>query len=122
MAGRFAEVALIVPSMKRPPVSSDLRSAVVPLLPLSCVSGLRRWLYGSREVRSSFYSRSSVASDARRRMRGVEGWGRHLCDGSRTAARNDCALTHPSNLRETVMPLIAAADCVQLPRVRGPLG
>ena len=37
-----AEMALIVPSMKRPPVSSDTGLGGVPLLPLSCVRGLRR--------------------------------------------------------------------------------
>jgi hypothetical protein len=31
-------------------------------------------------------------------MRGFEGWGRHLRDGLATAARQHCALTHPSNL------------------------
>src|SRR5262245_29626154 len=36
---------------------------------------------------------------ARRRMRGVEGWGRHLGNGARTAAKSTHALTHPSNLR-----------------------
>jgi hypothetical protein len=38
---------------------------------------------------------------ARRRMRGFEGWGRHLSSGSATAAKPTFALTHPSNLRET---------------------
>lgn len=38
---------------------------------------------------------------ARRRTRGFEGWGRHLRGGTRTAAKAPCALTHPSNLRET---------------------
>lgn len=33
-------------------------------------------------------------------MRGVEGWGRYLRDGSATAAQETFALTHPSNLRE----------------------
>ena len=35
-------------------------------------------------------------------MRGVEGWGRHLRNGSATAASQHFALTHPSNLRKTV--------------------
>src|SRR5215831_202211 len=35
-------------------------------------------------------------------MSGVEGWGRHLCDGSATAARQHSALTHQSNLYEIV--------------------
>src|SRR6266850_2524262 len=38
---------------------------------------------------------------ARRRRRGFEGWGRHLRGGPATAAKATCALTHPSNLRET---------------------
>ena len=38
---------------------------------------------------------------ARRRMGGFDGWGRHLCSGPRTAAKQHFALTHPSNLRET---------------------
>ena len=37
--------------------------------------GRGRW---SREVPSALYSRSSRARGARRRMRGFEGWGRHL--------------------------------------------
>jgi len=40
-------------------------------------------------------------------MRGVEGWGRHLRDGSATAARQHFALTHPSNLRKTVGVVIS---------------
>jgi hypothetical protein len=44
-----------------------------PSLPPSKVSGPRRLIQGSHEVGSSFYSRSSGASGARRRMRGVEG-------------------------------------------------
>lgn len=36
---------------------------------------------------------------ARRRRRGFEGWGRHLCDGPATAATDGLALTHPPNLR-----------------------
>jgi hypothetical protein len=35
-------------------------------------------------------------------MSGVEGWGRHLRNGSATAARQHVALTHPSNLHEIV--------------------
>src|SRR5262245_22015525 len=35
-------------------------------------------------------------------MRGVEGQGRHLRNGSATAARQHVALTHPSNLRKPV--------------------
>jgi hypothetical protein len=38
-----------------------------------------------------------VASEARRRMSGVEGWGRHLRGGARTVAKETHALTHPSN-------------------------
>jgi hypothetical protein len=40
----------------------------------------------------------SVATGGRRRMNGVEGWGRHLRTGSRTVAKEAHALTHPSNL------------------------
>ncbi|MBI4012155.1 MAG: transposase [Candidatus Rokubacteria bacterium] len=40
------------------------------------------------------------ASGARRRMREVEGWGRHLRNGPAAAAKPTLALTHPSNLRE----------------------
>src|SRR5438034_5570225 len=55
-----------------------------------------------REVPSSFYSRSSGASHFARGARGeFEGWGRHLRGAPRTAAKETCALTHPSNLRET---------------------
>jgi hypothetical protein len=39
----------------------------------------------------------SVARQARRRMSGVEGWGRHLRCGSRPVAKETHALTHPSN-------------------------
>jgi hypothetical protein len=39
----------------------------------------------------------SLASEAHRRMRGVEGWGRHLRSGSRAATKEVLALTHPSN-------------------------
>jgi hypothetical protein len=39
-------------------------------------------------------------------MSGVEGWGRHLRNGSATAARQHVALTHPSNLHEIVGGLI----------------
>jgi hypothetical protein len=39
----------------------------------------------------------------RRRLRGFEGWGRHLCSGPAAAAKATLALTHPSNLRETKM-------------------
>src|SRR6266436_3925770 len=59
-------------------------------------SGLR-----SREVPSALYSRSSRARGTRRRMRGFEGWGRHLSSGPAAAAKATFALTHPSNLRET---------------------
>jgi len=62
-----------------------------------CWSGLR-----SREVPSSFYSRSSggkrLSSPA---QEGIRGWGRHLAGGTRPAAKATFALTHPSNLRET---------------------
>ncbi len=116
------ERAFEVPSMKRPPVSSDSCLYGVPLLPAFHVSGPRRLIHGSREVRSSFYSRSSVASAARRRMRGVEGWGRHLRNGSRTAAKEFHALTHPSNLRETMVPLIARRTVSDFPGFGAPIG
>ena len=35
-------------------------------------------------------------------MRGFEGRGRHLRSGPATAAKSTFALTHPSNLRETI--------------------
>ena len=38
---------------------------------------------------------------ARRRKRGVVGWGRHLRSGHGAAAKETFALTHPSNPRET---------------------
>jgi len=66
-----------------------------------------------REVGSSFYSRSSGASGARRRMRGVERWGRHLGNGARTAAKSTHAFTHPSNLRgkSVIIAPRTASDC-----------
>jgi hypothetical protein len=73
-------------------------------LPVSRVRGSRavgsgRW---SREVPSTLYPRSSRARGTRRRMRGFEGWGRHLRSGPAAAAKPTFALTHPSNLRETI--------------------
>src|SRR5687767_14983834 len=66
-----------------------------------CSRSMGRGL-GSREVRSALYSRSSKARGTRRRMRGFEGWGRHLRSGPAMAAKPTFALTHPSNLRETI--------------------
>ena len=57
---------------------------------------------GSREVPSALYSRSSKARGTRRRMRGFEGWRRHLRSGRAAAAKPTFALIHPSNLRETI--------------------
>ena len=67
----------------------------------ACSRSMGRGL-GSREVPSALYSRSSKARGTRRRMRGFEGWGRHLRSGPATAAKPTFALTHPSNLRETI--------------------
>jgi hypothetical protein len=64
----------------------------------------------SREVRSALYSRSSRARDARRRMRGFEGWGRHLRGGPATAAKQHVALTHPANLREIRARIVRASS------------
>jgi hypothetical protein len=92
--------AVMLTSMKRPPVSSETVVCGVPPVPCFPLSAPRRVIQDSREVGSSFYSRSSGASGARRRMRGVEGWGRHLGNGARAAAKSTHAFTHPSNLRE----------------------
>src|SRR5260370_17748254 len=43
-------------------------------------------------------------------MRGFEGWGRHLCGGSGTGAREHVALTHPSNLREIRARIVTASS------------
>ena len=66
---------------------------------------------GSREVPSALYSRSSKARGTRRRMRGFEGWGRHLRSGPATAAKPTFALTHPSNLRETIGLTTPLSSC-----------
>ena len=89
----------MLPCMKRLAVSS--RGASLPCL-VPCVRV--QWAVGpwSREVPSALYSRSSRARGTRRRMRGFEGWGRHLRSGPATAAKPTFALTHPSNLRETI--------------------
>ena len=42
-------------------------------------------------------------------MRGVEGWGRHLCGGSATAAQATFALTHPANPGEIALIIASAA-------------
>jgi hypothetical protein len=102
-----AENGLCV-DLKRPPVSRD-SSVWGTRLFRRPRQRLRRGTHGSREGQSSCYSRSSGASGARRRMRGVEGRGRHLGHGARTAATSTYARTHPSNLRETRVPLIALA-------------
>src|SRR5262249_55147497 len=86
----------------------------VSLLPPFALSAVHGDGTMPHEVQSSFYSRSSVASGVRRRMRGVEEWGRHLCSGTRTAAKSTYALTHSSNLCEAWRTLIApppVADC-----------
>ena len=111
--------------MKRPPGSSDtsLGGGLSFIRPLS--GGPRRWRQVAREVQSSFYSRSSGASGARRRMRGVEGWGRHLRNGAHPAATSTYALTHPSNLCETRMRLIAprtVPDCSEWESAISPCG
>jgi len=111
--------------MKRPPGSSDtsLGGGLSFIRPLS--GGPRRWRQVSREVQSSFYSRSSGASGARRRMRGVEGWGRHLRNGAHPAATSTYALTHPSNLCETWMRLFAprtVPDCSEWESAISPCG
>jgi len=95
-----------------------LRCVSYALRPTSAVTAT----HGSREVWSSFYSRSSGASGARRRMRGVEGWGRHLCNGARTAAKSTYAFTHPSNLREARVPLIALRTASDFSEIGAPLG
>src|SRR3972149_2074914 len=74
-----------------------------------------RW---SREVPSALYSRSSRARGTRRRMRGFEGWGRHLRSGPAAAAKATFALTHPSTLRE-ISPRIVRASST---RSHGPHG
>ena len=42
-------------------------------------------------------------------MRGVEGWGRHLCGSSATAAQATFALTHPANPGEIALIIASAA-------------
>ena len=69
---------------------------------------------GSREVPSALYSRSSKARGTRRRMRGFEGRGRHLRSGPATAAKPTFALTHPSNLRETIRLTTSSSLSIQL--------
>src|SRR5262245_49631324 len=51
----------------------------------------------------------------RRRMRGCEGWGRHLSSGPATAAKSTFALTHPSNLRETkALPVVNKLPAIRV--------
>ena len=87
--------------MKRLAVSSRGVSLPVSRVRVFACSGMGsgRW---SREVPSALYPRSSKARGTRRRMRGFEGWGRHLRSGPAAAAKPTFALTHPSNLRETI--------------------
>jgi hypothetical protein len=91
---RDAETCFGLPSLKWLTRSSP--SSQLPLGPLVprvriVVSGLARFII--------LLFALVVASDARRRMYGVEGWGRHLRCGSRAAGPRKChALTHPSNL------------------------
>src|SRR5712691_6213303 len=92
--------SFVLPCMKRLAVSSGRSCCSLCWVHIvaaeSWGSGLR-----SREVPSALYSRSSRARGTRRRMRGFEGWGRHLSSGPAAAAKATFALTHPSNLRET---------------------
>jgi len=74
---------------------------------------------GSREVPSALYSRSSRARGTRRRMRGFEGWGRHLRSGPAAAAKSTFALTHPSNLRETMRLTTPSSSFSMPPRQAG---
>ena len=76
-----------------------MRCPSCPCLGSVCSRSIGR---GSREVLSALYSRSSKARSTRPRMRGFEGWARHLRSGPATAAKPTFALTHPSNLRETI--------------------
>ena len=57
---------------------------------------------GTRETPSALYSRSSKARGSRRRMRGFEGWGRHLRSGPAPAAKSTFALAHRRTLREII--------------------
>jgi hypothetical protein len=93
------ERGFMSPSMKRPPVSSETGVSDVPQV-LSASHQQSAAIDPGFPRGGSFYSRLSGASGARRRMRGVEGWGRHIRNGTRTAATETYALTHPSNLRE----------------------
>ena len=104
----------MLPCMKRLAVSSGRSCCSLCWVHIvtaeSWGSGLR-----SREVPSALYSRSSRARGTRRRMRGFEGWGRHLSSGPAAAAKATFALTHPSNLRETVR-LSYLTTTVSVPR------